>query len=470
MVGVGAGGSIPFLPSVEWRIGADWRARRRIVSCVPWLSMLTQADCSGTFAAAVPEVVMKRCLILIAAVLLAGCASDDNPKPEAPPKPRPAGLAGYMGDTGASPVGVIPTAMLHDAQRDKDVDLSIEYPTRGGPFPIIIFSHGYGGSNLGYEALASFWTGYGYVVIRPAHADARKIAPLVREEVIQRRRDRNEQRRDEARDRERQRERMQEQKTPRPNVAEAIWDREREQQWRDRARDITLVVDSLDQIEQRFPELKGKMDHTRIGVGGHSYGAFTTMLLSGGQTFGNPALKLGDARIKAALEMSPQGVAANRGLTTESWRNVRIPVLYMTGSRDFGADQTEGPDWRRGAFDNSPAGDKFFALIEGARHLSFTGMIGAIDQGPEGNNVYDPTNPNGPVNPNGPTDPRTGQQVMQPQQQRRNVGYVEGDRNVFRNIRSVSLIFWDGYLKDDPKARELLKPDTFGSSVVIVKK
>lgn len=404
---------------------------------------------------------MKRCLALFAAVVLAGCATSDDPKPQPPPKPRPAGLAGFMGDTGASPVGVIPTAVLHDASRNKDLDLSIEYPTRGGPFPVIIFSHGYGGSPRAYESLASFWTSYGYVVIRPVHADAGKLAPLIRDEIIQRRRDRGEAPRNGNRDADR-RARAAEDNKPRPNLAEAIWDKEREPQWRDRARDITLILDSLDSLEQRFPELKGKMDHARIGAGGHSYGAFTTMLLAGAQTFGNPPLKLGDPRIKAAVAMSPQGVAANRGLTTESWRDVRIPVLYMTGTRDFGADQSEGPDWRRTAYDHSPAGDKFFALITGARHSSFAGLTASLDPGPDATTVYDPANPNGPV-----VDPRTGQQMMQNPQMRGNTPYYEGDRNVQRNIRAVSLIFWDGYLKDDKAARELLKPETFGTSVVI---
>src|SRR5258708_5035750 len=58
----------------------------------------------------------------------------------------------YSSSAGPVPVGAIPNAVLHDAQRNKDVGMVIEYPTRGGPHPIIIFSHGYGGSKNGYVA------------------------------------------------------------------------------------------------------------------------------------------------------------------------------------------------------------------------------------------------------------------------------------------------------------------------------
>ena len=107
---------------------------------------------------------MKRILITLAALAIAACASDQAKKPE--------GAKASLADNELSPVGVIPTALLHDAQRNKDLDISLEYPTRGGPFPVIIFSHGYGASNRGYESLVAYWTGHGYVVIRPAHADA----------------------------------------------------------------------------------------------------------------------------------------------------------------------------------------------------------------------------------------------------------------------------------------------------------
>src|SRR5437762_777359 len=74
-------------------------------------------------------------------------------------------IGNYSADVGPSPVGVIPSAMLHDAARNKDVEFSIDYPTRGGPFPIIVFSHGYGSSDHAYEPLISYWTGNGYVCI-----------------------------------------------------------------------------------------------------------------------------------------------------------------------------------------------------------------------------------------------------------------------------------------------------------------
>src|SRR6202030_2992078 len=102
----------------------------------------------------------------------AGCASPQQQK--TPPATQPPSFSPSYGfEMGTSPVGVIPSAILHDGARNKDLEVSIEYPTRGaGPFPIIIFSPGYGGSDHGYEGLISYWTSYGYVCIRPTHADA----------------------------------------------------------------------------------------------------------------------------------------------------------------------------------------------------------------------------------------------------------------------------------------------------------
>jgi predicted dienelactone hydrolase len=395
---------------------------------------------------------MKRIFLTLALIAAAGCSSAPQ---KSTPAPQPASYApSYAFDMGTSPIGVIPSAMLRDATRNKDVEVSIEYPTRGtGPFPIIIFSPGYGGSSHAYEALISYWTSYGYVCIRPMHADSGALRDTMNDLLQMHPEDKRPGRRERTQPRNPDVEAR-----TRPNVAEMIWDKEREPQWRDRVRDVTLVIDSLNDLEKNYPELAGKMDHTRIGVGGHSYGAFTAMLAGGAKTFSNPPLALGDPRVKAIVAMSPQGVAANRGLTAESWRDVKVPAMFMTGSRDY-ASETEGPDWRRTAYENSPAGDKYFVLIKGASHMTFTGVASGLGEQQQYDRSRDV-----PI-----TDPRTGQ-VLNGVPQDNRVNQQINDRGTFRNIRSISLMFWDAYLKDKSDAKALLDPSKYAGSVEFARK
>src|SRR5947199_248338 len=200
---------------------------------------------------------MKYLLALFASIVVFGCAdSYDKPKPAPEPKETP---GRYRSEGGDYPVGAIPVGTLHDAQRNKDIDLVIEYPSRGeGPFPVIVFSHGFGASNKDYVGLTEYWAGHGYVCIKPSHAYAGKLRDPVRD--------------------------------------------------------------------------------------------------------GKP-VQLPDPRVKAIVAMSPQGISTTRGLTAESFRNVKIPAMFMTGDNDRGATESETPEWRRTAFDNAPAGDKYFVLI-----------------------------------------------------------------------------------------------------------
>jgi predicted dienelactone hydrolase len=58
----------------------------------------------------------------------------------------------------------------HDKARDRDVPVKLHYPKTGaGPFPVIIFSHGLGGSRDGYEYLGRHWASHGYVSVHLQH-------------------------------------------------------------------------------------------------------------------------------------------------------------------------------------------------------------------------------------------------------------------------------------------------------------
>jgi predicted dienelactone hydrolase len=393
----------------------------------------------------------RRFLLLFSVLLVAACGSAPKGQPEAAVRMT----AGYVADA-TKAVGVIPEASLHDGRRNKELPISIDYPIYGGPYPVIIFSHGYGGSRSAYEPLASYWTSCGYVVIRPSHADANAI----REAFESARFDANTTPAGGERGRRGAR-------GERPVAAAAaaairniedIWQNQREAQWRDRAEDISLVIDSLADLEVRFPELRGKMDRTKIGVGGHSYGAFTTMLVAGTKTFSNPPLALVDRRVKAAIAMSPQGVSALRGLTTESWRDVSIPLLYMTGSQDNGLTKEEDPAWRRTAFANTAPGDKYFVEIQGANHLSFTGRLGTFERGAR---MGDSTNDTMGY-------PR-GNYADTSAARRPEVAFG-GGRATLRIIRDTSLAFWDAFLKGDTKGKEFLQTKLASDQVKVESK
>src|SRR6266436_7475404 len=61
---------------------------------------------------------------------------------------------------------------IHDAKRNKDLPVRFLIPKSGGPFPVIVFSHGAGGSGQNYFPLTGFWATHGYVVIQPTHNDS----------------------------------------------------------------------------------------------------------------------------------------------------------------------------------------------------------------------------------------------------------------------------------------------------------
>ena len=153
------------------------------------------------------------------------------------------------------------------------------------------------------------------------------------------------------------------------------------------------------------------MDRSRIGVGGHSYGAYTAVAIGGATVQmpgGKSPVSFADKRVRAIVVLSPQG-EGEMGLTSQSWENIRVPMLAMYGSRDFGT-QRRTPTWRSQPFYGAPPGDKYDVELEGATHFTFVG----------------------PMRQRGLQTP------------------------LFQCAMVETLAFWDTYLKDDEAARGYL--------------
>lgn len=280
----------------------------------------------------------------------------------------------YNQSFGAYPVLTVDKLVLHDAARNKDVPLKIYYPDGSGPFPVVIFSHGALASKECYSGFGRYWASFGYVSIHPSHGDSIADSGF------------------------------------RGTLQQAISD---PRAWENRPKDISFVINSLPEIEKLAPQLAGKLDRRRIGVGGHSFGAYTAELI-GGMTILLPGKEepqsFTDRRVSAILLLSPEG-EGKMGLTADSWSNLRLPMLLMYGSRDFGA-WGEDPDWRSEAFRKAPPGDKYQVEVEGGTHMGFAGA-----------------------------------------------SLKSSYKRVFQCAKFETLAFWDAYLKQDAQAKQYLKSD-----------
>jgi predicted dienelactone hydrolase len=373
--------------------------------------------------------IRRSLVVAVGAVLMLSCATSSDAA-KTPKMPR----AQYKGEVGDSPVGVVPDVVLKDAQRaGRDVKITIEYPTKTAGNPLILFSPGFGGSNRSYVGLSSYWASQGYVVIRVAHADAGK------------------------------------------RLGENVdfWSTQTDADRRNRVRDLTLVLDSLESLETEYPELKGKTDATKVVVAGHSYGAYTALLVAGMKTFPG-GTSYADPRVKAVVAMSPQGPGEARGLTRESFASINVPTLFMTGSLDRGMAESETPEWRNEAFELASPGDKWLMVVEHARHSTFIGQYDALIEAqarerevemPRAGGGFDPRNPTGtPRDPNDPTSSPTRAPGANA-----NAASLR-QRDIFGTIKMMALAFLDTYTKSDAKAREALEKSMTSSGVVTRKK
>ena len=239
----------------------------------------------------------------------------------------------YSPASGPYKVLTVENIALHDSARNKDIPIKIYYPDSAGPFPVIIFSHGALPSKDNYSAFGRFWASYGYVSIHPSHADS--VADF----------------------------------GFRGTLREAISD---PRGWQNRPQDLSFIIDSLAHVEEFAPQLSGKLDLRHIGVGGHSFGAYTAGLI-GGTTILLPGKagpqSFADKRVSAVVMLSPQGEGL-MGLSANSWDALRLPMLLMFGSHDFGPFGQE-PVWRSEAFAKAPAGNKYEVELEGGTHMGF---------------------------------------------------------------------------------------------------
>lgn len=291
--------------------------------------------------------------------------------------------ASYAKDSQVCGVGTLDFTWTDETRR-REIPVRVYIPQCSGRHPVIFFSHGLANSRKGYAYVGEYWAQHGYVVFHVQHHGSDS-------EVL---------------------------RTKGPYALyRAGFD---QQQWRDRPLDIRFVLDQLEKVElttDDTPEvaaLRGRLDLSRIGVGGHSYGAFTALTLAGMTVeFGQGDFQtFRDPRVKAVVAMSMPKLsgAEEKG----AYRSVAVPVMHLTGTRDRSLLFHTSLEDRLVPFRAIHNVPQYLVVLKDAGHSSFS------------NDERRPS--------------------------------VNRDLHV-RAIDEVTLAFWDATLRDDPRAKEWLKRD-----------
>lgn len=286
-------------------------------------------------------------LIAVLVLVVARAAHADPYKPE----PGPYKVESFLLD-------------LHDDDRDRDVPVRVYMPIGAeGHRPVVLVSHGLGGSREGLSYLGNHWASHGYVCVHMQHPGSDDSVWRDRKprEILSAMRDATK------------------------NPVNAT----------NRAGDTTFVLNQIEKMNaDKASKLHGRIDMDKAGIAGHSFGAWTC-LAAGGMTMGGRAgVQLNDKRIRCMIPLSPPVVASER-LYESAYNSLNIPALFMTGTLDTSPINDTTPEQRLIPYKFMPGpakggAPKYQINFDGADHMTFSGETRAMRRVREADPKTDP--------------------------------------------------------------------------------
>lgn len=228
-----------------------------------------------------------------------------------------------------------------DYVRSRSVPARLYWPTMtlsSQSVPLVVFSHGIGGSREGYSYLGKYWSSRGVASLHVQHIGS--DAALWRGNPL--------------------------------GVVGRLHAAAQETEAMARVADLRFALDRV--LSDKTKSGGVVVNHKRIVVAGHSYGANTALLAAGAQVVrGGQIIECADARFSAAIIISAPPFYGESDLKTVL-SQVKVPTLHVTATDDVIdiPGLRSGVEDRLALFDAITHPRKLLAVFHGGSHSMFT--------------------------------------------------------------------------------------------------
>lgn len=269
---------------------------------------------------------------------------------------------------------------VRDGGREREIPVRVYLPATTNAAAVVLFSHGLGGSREGGAFLGEHWARRGYAVVFLQHPGS--------DDSVWR------------------------DHSPKDRLA-AMREAASGGNFLLRVKDVSAVLDQLTFWNKESGHaLYDRLDLSRVGMSGHSFGAVTTQAVSGQSFFGRGSFT--DPRIRAAIAFSPSSPKV--GDAASAFAKVKIPWMLMTGTRDVAMIGNTDVASRLAVFPALPPENKYELVLHDGQHSAFTDRALPGDK-------------------------------------------IQRNPNHHRAILALSTAFWDAHLRHDDAALAWLRGD-----------
>ncbi|MEL7358549.1 MAG: alpha/beta fold hydrolase [Cyanobacteria bacterium J06560_6] len=252
---------------------------------------------------------------------------------------------------------------LVDRQRNRTLPTDLYLPVDAPPAPVVIISHGLAGDRKGFSTVSQHLASHGYAVVALDHPGSNTTRLF---DLLQ-------------------------------GIEQEVSD---PREFSDRPKDVTFLLDDLTRMNESGA-LANRLDLSKVGIIGHSFGGYTALALSGARldydnlqancdsdafifNAANPSMilqctalldsgqfteDLRDERIQAVIALNP---VTSSLFGREGFSQIEVPSLLIAGSADPVApallEQIQPFTWLN-AGDQTAVPDHYLALIQGGTHL-----------------------------------------------------------------------------------------------------